>query len=149
MKFIIQESFSENFDTSSIATSDSVNQIEVSYDTSEDSDESEDNCPSVHEPDLETECLPDETKLWIEKVPKALHSPYKITSENDLKMMEIEKNSALMYHKLLRNRMFRLNSIRSAVEIDQKIHKNLANTYVPILASKNLSVDKGWMRSIF
>ena len=123
LKFIIQESFSENFDTSSIATSDSVNQIEVSYDTSEDSDESQDNCTSVHEPDLETECLPDETKLWIEKVPKTLHSPYKITSENDLKMMEIEKNSALMYHKLLRNRMFRLNSIRSAVEIDQKIQE--------------------------
>ena len=67
--------------------------------------------------------MPDETKLWIEKVPKTLHSPYKITSENDLKMMEIEKNSALMYHKLLRNRMFRLNSIRSAVEIDQKIQE--------------------------
>ena len=38
LKFVIQETFSENFDSSSIATNDSINQIEVSYDTSEDSD---------------------------------------------------------------------------------------------------------------
>ena len=33
-------------------------------------------------------------------------------------------------------------------EIDQKIHINLANSYVPILASKNSLVDKGWMRNM-
>ena len=69
------------------------------------------------------ECLPDDTKLWVNKVPKTLHSPYKVTTENDKKMIEIETTSAFMYHKLLKNRMCRLNSIRSAVEIDQKIQE--------------------------
>ena len=71
----------------------------------------------------ETDCLPDDTKLWMEKVPKSLHSPYKVHTENDVKQIEIEKNSAITYHKLLKNRMFRLNSIRSAIEIDQKIQE--------------------------
>ena len=71
----------------------------------------------------ETDCLPDDTKLWMEKVPKSLHSPYKVHTENDVKQIEIEKNSATTYHKLLKNRMFRLNSIRSAIEIDQKIQE--------------------------
>merc|ERR1711874_833178 len=43
-RFTIQENmetFSENFDSSSVATNDSMNQIEVSYDSSEDSSDSE------------------------------------------------------------------------------------------------------------
>ena len=71
-----------------------------------------------------SESLCDDTKLWMSKIPKTLHSPYRmVTSENDQKFLEVEKNSALTYHKLLKNRMFRLNSIRSSIEIDQKIQE--------------------------
>ena len=35
------ETFSENFDSSSVATNDSMNQIEVSYDSSDDSSDSD------------------------------------------------------------------------------------------------------------
>ena len=44
-------------------------------------------------------------------------------TEGDLRQAERERSNAATYHKLLRNRMFRLNSIRSAVEIDQKIQE--------------------------
>ena len=118
-KFVIQDS--DNFDSSSVATSDSVNQIEVSYDTSDDSDSEGE---TVEMDDEMSESLCDDTKLWMNKIPKTLHSPYRIsTSENDQKFQEVEKNSALTYHKLLKNRMFRLNSIRSSIEIDQKIQE--------------------------
>ena len=111
---------SENFDSSSIGTNESINQIEVTYDTSEDTDESDEERRNEEMNDN----LPDDTKLWMNKFPKSLHSPFKVpTSDNDQKMMEVEKNSATTYHKLLKNRMFRLNSIRSAIEIDQKIQE--------------------------
>ena len=45
LKFIIEEPFRDNFDSSSVATNESLNQIEVSYDTSEDSDISTDESP--------------------------------------------------------------------------------------------------------
>ena len=122
-KFVIQDSSSDNFDSSSVATSDSVNQIEVCYDTSDDSD-SEGETPTLEMDDEMSESLCDDTKLWMNKIPKSLHSPYRMsTSDNDQKFLEVEKNSALTYHKLLKNRMFRLNSIRSSIEIDQKIQE--------------------------
>ena len=74
--------------------------------------------------DQMSESLCDDTKLWMNKIPKTLHSPYRIpTSDNDQKYLEVEKTAAATYHKLLKNRMFRLNSIRSAIEIDQKIQE--------------------------
>ena len=47
--------------------------------------------------------VPDDNKLWFDKVPKCLHSPYKIVTENDLRQMEIERNNAATFHKLLKN----------------------------------------------
>ena len=121
LKFVIQETFSENFDSSSVATSDSINQIEVSYDTSEDSDDSDEESPRSHGVDQDSEQK--DSGNWSDKVPKSLHSPNGITTDSDIKMIELEKSTAVKYYKLLKNRMFRLNSIRSAVEIDQKIQE--------------------------
>ena len=143
-RFIIQESLdtkSESHDTSSIATTDSTNQIEVIYDSSDDSEGSDDNTSYEVDTNQVGKCqisklannyfhnmqipesLQDDTKLWLSKVPSTLHSPHKGVTENDMKQIEIERNNAATYHKLLKNRIFRLNSIRSAIEIDQKIQE--------------------------
>ena len=116
------ETFSENFDSSSVATNDSMNQIEVSYDSSEDSSDSEaEKCESEACESLGDST--DDTKLWLNKVPKTLHSPYRDMTETDRKLQDHEETNAATFHRLLKNRIFRLNSIRSPVEIDQKIQE--------------------------
>ena len=106
LKFIIEESFKDDFDLSSTAN-ESLHQIGVCYDTSEDSDDSILATPTPSENEKMIESIPDDTKLWVNKVPKTLYSPHRITTENDKKMIEIETNSAFTYHRLLKNRMFR------------------------------------------
>ena len=93
LKFVIQETFSENFDSSSVATSDSINQIEVSYDTSEDSDDSDEESPRSHGVDQDSEQK--DSGNWSDKVPKSLHSPNGITTDSDIKMIELEKSTAV------------------------------------------------------
>ena len=117
------ETFSENFDTSSVATNDSINQIEVSYDSSEDSSDSEGDKCELEDSLEQTVTETDDTKLWLNKVPRTLHSPRRDFTESDQRQLEAEETNATTFHKLLKNRMFRLNSIRSPVEIDQKIQK--------------------------
>ena len=106
LKFIIEESFKDDFDLSSTAN-ESLHQIGVCYDTSEDSDDSILATPTPSENEKMIESIPDDTKLWVNNVPKTLYSPHRITTENDKKMIEIETNSAFTYHRLLKNRMFR------------------------------------------
>ena len=115
------ETFSENFDTSSVATNDSINQIEVSYDSSEDSSDSEGEKCALEDSLEQTET--DDTKLWLNKVPRTLHSPRRDVTESDQRQLEAEETNATTFHKLLKNRIFRLNSIRSPVEIDHKIQE--------------------------
>ena len=115
------ETFSENFDTSSVTTNDSINQIEVSYDSSEDSSDSEGEKCALEDSLDQTET--DDTKLWLNKVPRTLHSPRREITENDQRQVEAEETNATTFHKLLKNRIFRLNSIRSPVEIDHKIQE--------------------------
>ena len=63
LKFVIQETFSENFDSSSVTTNDSeVNQIEVSYDTSDDSDDSDDDSPRSQHNQVSLSCS---SKVYI------------------------------------------------------------------------------------
>ena len=116
------ETFSENFDTSSVATNDSINQIEVSYDSSEDSSDCSDGEKCSLEDSLD-QTETDDTKLWLNKVPRTLHSPRRDVTENDQRHLEAEETNATTFHKLLKNRIFRLNSIRSPVEIDHKIQE--------------------------
>ena len=115
------ETFSENFDSSSVATNDSMNQIEVSYDSSDDSSDSDGEKCELEDSLEPTET--DDTKLWLNKVPRTLHSPRRDITESDQRQLEAEETNATTFHKLLKNRIFRLNSIRSPVEIDNKIQE--------------------------
>ncbi|XP_023334828.1 uncharacterized protein LOC111706238 isoform X2 [Eurytemora carolleeae] len=56
-----------------------------------------------------------------EKIPKYLHSPKSDTSEEELEERETE--NANTFCKVFKNRIARLNCIRSAAEIDQKIQE--------------------------
>ena len=104
-----------------MATNDSINQIEVSYDSSEDSSEAEGEKCELEDSLEQTET--DDTKLWLTKVPRTLHSPRRDITESDQRQLEAEETNATTFHKLLKNRIFRLNSIRSPVEIDNKIQE--------------------------
>ena len=105
-----------------MATNDSLNQIEVSYDSSDDSSDSEaGKCESDKSESLGENT--DDTKLWLNKVPKTLHTPQEEMTDTDKRLLDHEQTNAATFHRLLKNRMFRLNSIRSPVEIDQKIQE--------------------------
>ena len=100
-------------------------QVESQYDSSDASDSS---CEGAGCGEANVENSPrsgtEEPSDWLERQSRALqNSPLPGVSEGDLRHAERERSNAATYHKLLKNRMFRLNSIRSAVEIDQKIQE--------------------------
>ena len=110
---------------SSLGTSEGTTQVESQYDSSDESDSSNGD-PQIEEV-VETESAPssltEDHALWLERQAQVLRSPTVKEGEADQRHTDREHSNAGNYHKLLKNRMFRLNSIRSAVEIDQKLQE--------------------------
>ena len=65
----------------------------------------------------------EDAQIKMSKIPKKLHSPIEPISEHDIEQLNTEKNSAATYLEALTNFIPTLYSIRSTIEIDQKIQE--------------------------
>ena len=104
-----------------------VSHVELSCDSSEESTDSEPESRQETEvaeemaiPGGETTAAGEEDRCKMGQVPPSLHSP---PSSPGRPGSGADQASAANFHRLLTNRVARLNSIRSAVEIDQKLQE--------------------------
>ena len=105
-----------------------VSHVQLSCDSSEESTDSEpeskqetDEVEEIEIPGGETEAATGkEDRCKMGQVPPSLHSP---PGSPGRPGSGAEQASAANFHRLLTNRVARLNSIRSAVEIDQKLQE--------------------------
>ena len=96
-----------------------MSHVELSCDSSEESTDSEPESKQETEV-VEEMAIPGEDSCKMGQVPPSLHSP---PCSPGRPGSGADQASAANFHRLLTNRVARLNSIRSAVEIDQKLQE--------------------------